>query len=160
MSKIYDEVYEILVPYSSYLQMSKSTIVEGRVKGFPVEAFVAFTVGVVISSFFKGFFSELGKVAAQKTIDKIKSAAKSKEEFTPRELKELDDLIMYAKSESKSFSNEILKKAYFEGKRELENELKKTGIPSYRIEKVSHKCSIVLQAKIVENEDETNAVDC
>lgn len=152
LTSAYDEVYQTLVPYGTYLQYDKSTIVEGRVRGFPVEAAISLAAAIVIGSFFKSFFAELGRVSAQKALEKITSNIKSKRKFDPETLNEIEDLIIPIKSEIGEYQREKVKKVYLQAKKEMEKELSKTGIPTYKIEKISLKCSTILQAEIMKED--------
>lgn len=158
-SSMYDELYETLVPYGTYLQMPKSVIMEGRTKGFPVEAVVSFATGLVIASFFKGFFGELGKLTAQKTIERILVAARSKKKFDQEALQEIDALIKASGAEVSRLSSEDVESAYVAAKRELEGELVLTGIPSYRIGTIVHICSVIMRARIIELDSKTDITD-
>lgn len=159
LESAYDEIYKTLVPYGTYVQQgetargTKLTItVEGRVKGFPVDLVLGIITGVVIGSFFKGFFGELGKVSAQKVLEKITSNMKSEKKFDPKKLDEIETLIRSMKPQMGEIPPEELKKYILQARKEVERELESEGIPAYKVEVISSKISLVLQSEIVKRD--------
>lgn len=159
LESAYDEIYKILVPYGTYIQQgetargTKTTVaVEGRVKGFPVELVLSIITGVVIGSFFKGFFAELGEVSAQKVLEKITSNMKSEKKFDTKKFDEIETLIRSIKLQMREIPPEELEKYILQAGKEVERELESEGIPAYKAEVISSKISLVLKSEIVKRD--------
>ncbi len=160
LESVYDEVYEILVPYGTYLQQGEIghthrgffIVKEGREKGEPVEVVLAIIAGVAIGSFFKSFFGELGKVAAQKVLEKITSNMKSAGKFDPIWLNEIETVIRQIKSDIRDIPPDKLKKYILQAKKDVEKELESEGLPTYKSETISLKISSILQAEIIKKD--------
>lgn len=157
---MYDEIYEILVPYGTYLQQGEIAhshrgffiVKEGREKGEPVEVVLAIITGVAIGSFLESFFEELGKVAAQKALEKITSNMKSASKFDRSRLNEIETFIKEIKSDIRDVPPDDLKKYILQAKKEVEKELESEGLPKYKSETISLKISSVLQARIIKKD--------
>jgi len=141
---IYDDIFKILVPYASYMQtgwICKVKGTDGREHGLSSSVAIVVLAGIVIGTFFKGFFAELGKIAAQKLFEAIETKIKKQEyKSFNTNLKELNQAIeIYTKGITKYDIKEIVN-AIEIGRKNVLKEIEDAGIPKSKAEIISSIC--------------------
>lgn len=153
----YDEIYSQIAPNGLFLQrgftseglpgkyISKEDLQGTR--GSPVEWAIMVLAVLIICEFLKGFFGELGKEAAKKSLEKIARVMRSSREVKEKDVKNIENLVKSI--DMSDVVTEQKEQAYLCGEQEIRRVLIQAGMPSYRAEPIASKSARTIRGEII-----------